>query len=74
MFHNGKRRFVQFGVKGAPDIVAVMKGIYVGIEVKRPGEQITDDQLAFGRQLESAGGVYVVMRSLADVEFLKKYL
>lgn len=72
--HKGKGWFVRFGKPGMPDIIAVMRGIYVGIEVKRPGENPTLAQQSFGVELESAGGVYVVMRSLDDVEFLKRYL
>lgn len=72
--HKGKSWFVRFGKPGMPDIVAVMRGLFVGIEVKRPGQKMSDAQVDFAYALESAGGVYVVMSSLADVEFLRKYL
>jgi hypothetical protein len=35
-FHNGKGGFYRFGALGAPDIVCVIAGQYVRIEVKAP--------------------------------------
>lgn len=64
--YKGKRRFVRFGTPGAPDIVVVHKGRYVGIEAKRPGGKLSDDQRRFGAELEAAGGVYAIVASLDD--------
>jgi Holliday junction resolvase len=61
-------RFVRFGAVGAPDIVAVVKGTYVGIEVKAPRGHQTPSQRDFEAMLRMAGGVYVLARSLEDVE------
>lgn len=61
------KHFVRFGVKGAPDIVAVLKGQYVGIEVKRPGGCQTLDQAAFETMLVMAGGKYILASCLKDV-------
>jgi hypothetical protein len=62
------KHFVRFAVKGAPDIVCVIKGCYIGIEVKRPGGKQTPDQAAFQDQLILAGGNYVLAESLEDVK------
>jgi hypothetical protein len=35
-FDNGKGGFYRFGALGAPDIICVIAGQYVGIEVKAP--------------------------------------
>jgi hypothetical protein len=58
--------FVRFGYPGAPDIVCVIGGRYIGLEIKdRYGEQ-SAAQVAFQTALERAGGRYFVVRSLED--------
>ena len=52
---------------GAPDIVAVIAGKFIGIEVKRPGGKMSDHQEAFRTALEKAGGVYWCVDSLDAV-------
>jgi hypothetical protein len=64
------RHFVRFAVKGSPDIIAVIEGQYVGIEVKRPGEKQSPEQGAFETALVMAGGRYVLAHSLDDVMHL----
>jgi len=61
------RRFFRAGVVGAPDIVCVVKGQFVGIEVKAPKGRQNDNQKEFQRQLEAAGGLYILAYSLEDV-------
>lgn len=63
--------FYRFGVTGAPDIVAIKNGIYHGIEVKDIKGKQSDGQVKFQQDLESAGGVYILAKSLDDV---MKYL
>jgi hypothetical protein len=62
-----KRRFFKAGVVGAPDIVCVVKGQYVGIECKAPNGKQSHNQKEFQRQLEAAGGRYILAYSLDDV-------
>jgi hypothetical protein len=59
--------FVRFGTPGSPDIIVVDKGIFIGIEVKRPGGKLSPHQKAFCDALLQAGGRYVVAQSLEDV-------
>jgi hypothetical protein len=66
-FDNGKGGFYRFGVLGAPDIICVIKGQYVGIEVKAPKGKQSDHQKGFQQALEAAGGRYVLAYSLEDV-------
>lgn len=66
--YKGKSRFVRFGAVGAPDIVAVIGGKYVGIEVKARGGLQTDAQNIFQRRLEAAGGEYLLVRSFEEFE------
>ena len=64
---NAKRKFIRVGALGAPDIICVIKGQYVGIEVKAPKGKQSDHQKAFQQALEAAGGRYVLAYSLEDV-------
>ena len=70
----GKTRFIQFGTKGAPDIIAVIKGIYVGIECKYGKGKQTPNQKDFQKRLEKAGGVYWLVYSVEALDMLFKNL
>ena len=58
------------GMKGVPDIIAVVEGIFVGIEIKAGKDKISPDQILFKRMLERNGGKYFVIRSLPEVDNL----
>jgi hypothetical protein len=51
---------------GSPDIVAVIKGRFVWIEVKTPTGRQSDHQKAFQENLSKAGGIYFLVRSLDE--------
>ena len=55
---------------GLSDLVAVKNGRVVHIEVKTPKGRQSDWQKRFQRDLEAAGGEYILARSVADVEHL----
>ena len=57
--------------KGLSDLTAIKGGKTVYIEVKRPKGTQSDDQLDFQADIEAHGGLYVVARSVEDVEFLQ---
>ena len=61
------RRYFRARVSGAPDIICVIKGWYVGVEVKVPKGKQSDHQKAFQEALEVAGGRYILAYSLEDV-------
>ena len=61
------RRFFKAGALGSPDIVCVVKGQYVGIEVKGTKGKQSDNQKEFQRRLEAVGGRYILAFSLDDV-------
>lgn len=55
--------------RGAPDIIAIAKGRFIGIEVKRPGGgRQSDEQKWFQESVEAAGGEYWLVYSLADLQ------
>ena len=60
--------------KGVPDIIACVKGIFVGIEVKRPGKKPTPLQRVQGKLIGEAGGVFTVAYSVEDVKNAIKHL
>lgn len=51
---------------GSPDLVACVRGRYVGLEVKTDTGRVSAEQRAWGDDLERAGGVYRVVRSVAE--------
>ncbi len=62
--------WVKFGVKGCPDILGLMAptGRLLGIEVKAAKGHQSEDQERFERILTTFGGLYVLARSVADVD------
>ena len=65
--YKGKKWFLRFGASGSPDIICVIKGQFLGIEVKAPKGRQGEDQKEFQRKLELAGGKYILAFSLDDV-------
>jgi hypothetical protein len=61
------RRFFRAGVLGGPDVVCGIDGRYIGIEVKAPKGKQSDHQKEFQKNLEAAGGKYVLAYSLDDI-------
>lgn len=53
--------------KGLPDLFALHNGVLYGIEVKAPKGKVSDHQADFLVQLNRAGAVPIVARSLDDV-------
>ena len=75
-------RFVRFGVKGMADILSFPK-LYTGcracgdqwkdtavvwIETKRPDGKQSPEQKSFQQQVEEDGHIYILARSLEDVQ------
>lgn len=58
----GERK-IRFGLPGQSDIQGVLDGLWIGIEVKRPGEKQQENQVIFQRAVEAAGGFYCVATS-----------
>ena len=66
-FKTDRGGFYRVGTPGAPDIICVIEGQFVGIEVKDEKGKLNPNQVAFKERLEAAGGKYVVARSVDDV-------
>lgn len=62
------RRFLKFGMVGAPDIYVVKAGAIYALEVKAPKGTQNDNQKEFEKGFTAAGGKYFVVRSIEDVQ------
>jgi hypothetical protein len=63
--------YLKFGKVGSADIIGVLSpsGRFIAIECKRPkGGVLAREQQEFGETVTEAGGIYVIARSVADVE------
>jgi hypothetical protein len=69
MMRGGQRVFRSFGgVKGVADIIGILPGgRLLAIEVKSEKGKPSPDQLAFGKAINGAGGLWFVARSIEDV-------
>ncbi len=68
-FKGSRGQFYKFGSLGSPDIIGIIKGQYVGIEVKGSngkGKQ-SEAQKKFQEDLENAGGRYILTDSLEEL-------
>jgi hypothetical protein len=62
--------WVRYGFTGCPDIIAVAKGTgqFVGIECKAGKNDLSEHQKRFRDRLEAEGGLYIVARSVDELE------
>lgn len=58
---------------GIPDIVCCLNGRFIGIELKDEGNSASELQLAHGRKIAKAGGIFIVAYNVADVEKMLKF-
>lgn len=62
------RALPKYTRKGWPDICLIKAGKFYGIEVKSDVGKLSTEQLELGREIILNGGVYIVARSITDVE------
>ena len=58
----------KYSMRGVPDIILILKGNFVGLEVKPPGKYQSPEQKEFERNCLAAGGEYHVVRSIEDLQ------
>ncbi len=62
-------RFVRFGFTGCSDIIGQLRdGRFLAIEVKKPGGELSTDQVEFLGKVDRHRGVAFVAHSLEDVQ------
>lgn len=61
-----------FTEKGRPDLVACVKGKFVGIELKRENHlsEVSEAQKIVGKQIKAAGGIWIATDNANIVEAL----
>ena len=64
----GKKRMIVMGQAGLPDLFAIKKGKFIGLEVKRPGGKVTDLQFRMLKELQDHGASTAVVRSVEQLE------
>lgn len=68
-------RWVRFGVKGLPDVLAILPeprpGVLLGVECKTGKAAQTAEQRVVQANLTRAGAVYCVARDVRDLEQLQ---
>ncbi len=60
--------YVTQAPEGWPDITACINGRFVAIECKAPRGRLRPSQIEMRARLEAAGALYIVARSIEDVE------
>ncbi len=60
--------YISYGATGSGDIFAIVRGRFVSIECKIGRNQPTADQKLWAAQVDDAGGMAVVARTLDDVQ------
>ncbi len=71
IWHGAKASgMVRFGIKGQADITGLIRptGRFLAIEVKTKTGRQTKDQKRYQAMVTKYGGVYILARSVADVE------
>lgn len=64
-----KNQTLYSGVRGISDILACIKGKFFAIECKTDAyDKLTPLQAKFGREVEEAGGIFIVAFSVEDVK------
>lgn len=63
-----------FGKSGIPDIIAIVDGHFLGVEVKSATGKPTELQKICGKQIEEAGGTWLVVSNDVTLEVLDAVL
>ncbi len=63
------RRWYKGAKKGSPDRFAIVKGLFIAIEVKKLGKKPTPEQIERHDELRRAGAVIIVSDSIDDFIF-----
>lgn len=64
-----------FGKSGIPDIIAIAGGRFIGIECKAdPTKKPTELQKKCGEEIQEAGGLWFLVRSIEDIKEVEQCL
>ena len=68
----GRKRHNRYRPNGVPDILGLIDGHAIGIEVKSPNGKLLKSQIEFSQRFMRAGGSYYVIRSMEDLSEVLK--
>lgn len=60
-------RFMRMAEPGTADLIGVLRGVPIAIEVKTPTGKVQDSQREWGEAWTRAGGVYIIARGVGDL-------
>ena len=63
----GFRALPKYTMKGISDIIALKDGHAYFIEVKAARGRVSPEQHEFGKNIQAAGGTYIIARAIEDV-------
>lgn len=62
------RKLPKYTLKGSPDIIVIMNGDFIGLEVKGSGIKLSEDQVKFQKLVrEKGGGEYHRVTTIDDL-------
>lgn len=67
VLRDANNRPVRYGLNGSSDVIAIIRGRFVGIEAKVGRDKQRPNQARFAEAVRKAGGVYILARSIDDV-------
>lgn len=69
--YDSQKHFYRYGKVGSSDILGLVeidgRGIFLAIEIKKPGGVLTDNQKEFLAEVNKRGGVGIVTDSMEDM-------
>lgn len=68
------RSLPKYTPRGLPDIIVVVEGKFIAIEVKREGAKLRPEQAEFGARVIREGGSYIVAHSIDDLKQVPEFM
>jgi len=64
-----RSRYIKFGYKGSPDIIGLtQKGVFFGVEVKKSGGSMSEEQKQFREAILTSNGIYIKATCIEDLK------
>ena len=61
--------WINLGKGGWPDVIACLppSGFFLGVEIKKPGEELSEKQVEVKAEIEQANGIVIVVTSVEEL-------
>ena len=69
--------WINLGKGGWPDVIACLppSGFFLGVEIKKPGEELSEKQVEVKAEIEQANGIVIVVTSVEELaEKLRRFV